>query len=43
MKAYANENSLELVGPVYMEYLIDETCTSNPDQYLARYSVAVKK
>lgn len=43
MKAYANENSLTFAGPVYIEYLIDELCTPNPDQYLAQCSISVVK
>jgi len=39
--AHAKENSLILHGPVYIEYLFDELCTSDPGAYLAQCSVAV--
>jgi len=43
MSAYAKENSIHLTGPVYMMYLHEEICTADPEQYLAKCSVAVSK
>ena len=43
MIAYAKENSLNITGPVYTEYLLDEICVKNPDQYLAQCSIAISK
>ena len=36
MASYARENGLAFKGAVYVLYLLDEVCTVNPDQYLAR-------
>ena len=41
LKTYAEENSLQLSGPVYIEYLFDELCTLNPGEYLAQCFIAV--
>lgn len=43
MAAYAQENELEFVGPVYVVYLLDEISIKEPERYLARISVHVKK
>ena len=43
LNAYARDNSLIFTGPVYIEYLFDELCTPNPNQYLAQCIVAVTK
>ena len=43
MAAYAKEHSLYTVGPVYTLYLHEEICTDNPNQYLAKCSVAISK
>ena len=39
--AYAEENAINISGPVYVVYLHDETCTLEPTQYLAQACVAV--
>lgn len=39
---FAEDNALSFAGGVYVLYLIDETCTNDPSQYLAMVSVAVK-
>ena len=41
MAAYARENELKLVGPVYTEYLYDEVCIIEPIDYLAKVSVRI--
>ncbi|MDR0578853.1 MAG: MerR family transcriptional regulator [Candidatus Accumulibacter sp.] len=41
MKAYADEHSLTLSGPVHVIYLHDEISIKTPDDYLARASVRV--
>ena len=41
MSKYIEEHSLTVSGPVYVLYLHDETCTSDPSQYLAQVCVAV--
>lgn len=38
---YAKQHSLTLTGPVYIVYLLDEVCVTEPDKYLAQMSVAV--
>ena len=38
---YAKENALTLTGPVYIQYLFDELCTTEPDEYLAQCSIAI--
>ena len=43
MEAYAQENSLNLTGPVYLFYLHDEISSQDPSQYLAEACVAVAK
>jgi len=43
MMAYAEENSLNLTGPVYTMYLLEEICTIDPSQYLAKCSIAIGK
>ena len=43
MIAYAEEKAVRYTGPVYTTYLFDEICTKNPEQYLAKCSVAVEK
>jgi len=43
MAAYAKENSLHLVGPVFTIYLREEICSDDPSNYLAKCSVAVSK
>jgi DNA-binding transcriptional MerR regulator len=40
---YAKEHSLDIVGPVYVIYLHDELSVKDPDQYLSRASVLIKK
>ncbi|MCL2392376.1 MAG: MerR family transcriptional regulator [Oscillospiraceae bacterium] len=41
MLKYANENALELTGPVYTMYLHEEVSTTNPSEYLAQSSIAI--
>jgi len=41
--AYMKEHGLEFDGPLFEHYLLDEICVSDPSQYLACVSVAVKK
>jgi DNA-binding transcriptional MerR regulator/effector-binding domain-containing protein len=41
--AYAQEHKLECFGPVYVIYVLDEISVGDPDQYLARVCVQVKK
>ena len=43
MQKYADVNSLTISGPIYVLYLIEEICTSEPTQYLAQCSVAISK
>ena len=43
MISFAEENSINITGPVYTIYLFDEFCTKDPSQYLAQTSVAVTK
>ncbi|MCL2110159.1 MerR family DNA-binding transcriptional regulator [Microgenomates group bacterium] len=43
MMRYAEKNNLVPVGPVYEEYLLDETCVKDSTQYLVQASVAVYK
>ena len=43
MLDYANEQRLNLAGPVYTLYLFDETCVTDPSQYLAQCSIAVSR
>ena len=43
MLAFAKENSLNLTGPVYTVYLLDEICTKDTSYYLAQSYVAVDK
>ena len=40
---YAKAHDLVFDGPVYVIYLLDEICTTDPDQYLVQVSVGVKK
>lgn len=41
MLKFARENNLELTGPVYNTFLLDEMCTVDHDQYLMRASVKI--
>ncbi|MCL1816265.1 MAG: MerR family transcriptional regulator [Clostridiales bacterium] len=43
MASYAQENSLEVFGPVYTIYLLDEICTHDPSNYLAQSCVAISQ
>jgi len=43
MVAYAAEHSLNIHGPVYMQYLHEEISTQDPSQYLAQVCVALSK
>ena len=43
MAAYAEENSIDIYGPLYVIYLHDEVCVQNPDQYLAQCCIAVRE
>lgn len=43
MAAYAEENSVSLVGPVYSMYLHDEICMKDPSQYLMQICVRASK
>ena len=43
MLAYAEENQLEINGPVYAIYLYDEISSKDPSQYLAQCSATVAK
>ena len=40
---YAKANGLDLAGPVYAIYLLDEICLANSDKYLVQISVRIKK
>ena len=40
---YAAKKSLNISGPVYVFYLLEEICTTDPTQYLAQCCVAVTK
>ena len=40
---YADNKSLNISGPVYTLYLLEEVSTSDPSQYLAKCSVSVSK
>ncbi|MCL2632042.1 MAG: MerR family transcriptional regulator [Coriobacteriia bacterium] len=42
MTAYAEQNSIQIHGPTYTLYLLEETSTIDPSQYLAQTFVAVK-
>jgi len=41
MLEYAAENNLELTGPVFNTFLLDEICIINHDQYLMRASIKI--
>ena len=41
LKYYADNNSIKLTGPVYIEYLFDEFCTDDPNEYLAQCCIAI--
>ena len=41
--SYANENSLNIAGPVYEIYLYEEISTKDSSQYLAQCSIAISK
>jgi len=41
MTTYAKEHNLELVGPVYNIYILDEVSVKDPEQYLLESSVRV--
>ena len=43
MIAYAEENSLNIYGPVYIMYLHDEICVKDESRFLAQSSIAVSK
>jgi len=43
MMEYANKKSLNITGPVYILYLLEEISTSDPSQYLAQCSVPIQK
>ena len=43
MLKYINENGLEICGPVYEAYPLNEISTPNPENYLIRISISVKK
>lgn len=43
LATYAREHSIITSGPVYTMYLLEETCTKDPSQYLAQVSVAVSR
>ena len=43
MLAYASEHGLEITGPVFNSFLLDEMCMVNPEDYLLRVSVRVKE
>jgi len=43
MRAYANEHSLKLMGPVYTLYLHDEICVKDPSKLLAQSCVAITR
>jgi DNA-binding transcriptional MerR regulator len=43
MASYAKEHSLEFSGPLYTMYLLEETSTDDPSQYLAQSCIAVSK
>ena len=43
MRAYAEENSLNITGPVYLTYLFEEFSTKDQSQYLAQACIAVSK
>ena len=40
---YAAEHSLNITGPVYTLYLLEEICLMEPSQYLAQCCVAISK
>jgi len=41
MAAYASENDIALTGPVFTIYLLEESSTIDPSQYLAKCCIAV--
>jgi DNA-binding transcriptional MerR regulator len=41
MMAYAKDHGLELTGPVYNTYLLDEICIPDPNEYLLRASIQI--
>jgi len=43
MLEYVYENGINVTGPVYVLYLLEEISTSDPNQYLAQCSIAVGK
>jgi len=43
LKEYIRENEISAAGPVYTVYLHEEISTADPDQYLAKCSVAISK
>ena len=43
MEDFVAANAVKVSGKLYTVYLIDETCSQDPDQYLAQSFVAVKK
>lgn len=40
MDLYAKENGIGLSGPVYITYLLEETCMSSPSEYLAQVCIS---
>ena len=43
MLAYASEHSLNIIGPAYILYLLEEICTKDPSKYLAQCSVGITR
>jgi DNA-binding transcriptional MerR regulator len=43
MAAYANQNGLTFVGPVYNTYLFDEVSMTDPNQYLLQATASVSE
>jgi len=41
MRDYAQENELDLCGPVYRIFLHDEISVRNPEEYLSRFSIGI--
>jgi len=42
MAEYAHKHSIRLTGPVFIKYLHEEICITDPSQYLAQCSIAVE-
>jgi len=43
MMTYIKENSLEICGPAYETYPLNEISIDNPENYLIRISITAKK